>query len=74
MVLYQSKTIKVVSPRVFGGLFTICTPEIFARTILVIMISIHTRESMTLATKIIKFDQLRLKLWSFFKLKCMVLA
>ena len=49
------------------GFFTIFTLRIYSWTILVIMISIYTHESMILAKKIIKIGQLRLKLEPNFK-------
>ena len=52
------------------GFFTILTRIVYTWTILVIVISIYPCKSMILAMKIIKIGQLSLKLWSFFKLKC----
>ena len=63
------KSVKLSSPKVFMGFFTISTLIFYAWTILVIIISMYPRENMILATKIIKIGQLRLKLWPFFKLK-----
>ena len=59
------KSVKLSSPKVFMGFFTISTLIFYAWTILVIIISINTCERMILATKIIKIGLLRLKLWYF---------
>ena len=64
MVVYQTEEYRSGLPWVF---FIIFTPKIYARIILVIMISIYTRESMMMATRISKVGQLRLKLWLFVK-------
>ena len=51
------------------GFFTIFTLRIYSWTILVIMISIYTHESITLATKIIKIGQWRHEMCPIFKSK-----
>ena len=63
------KSVKLSSPKVFMGFFTISTLIFYAWTILVIIISMYPHENMILATKIIKIGQLRLKLWPFFNSK-----
>ena len=62
MVICQTKELELSSPKVFYEFFIIFTLIFYAWTILVIIVSINTYESMILATKIIKIGQLRLKL------------
>ena len=65
----KRKEIKMFSPMGSCGFFTIFTLRIYSWTILVIMISIYTRESITLATKIIKIGQWRHEMCPIFKSK-----
>ena len=51
LVIFQTKVYKKFSPGVFCGFFTILTLTFYAWTILAIMISIFTHESMILAKK-----------------------